>query len=47
MQQRNEQYVFTDEFSTILNPLVTDAHYSERRDTLASLQNKPLEISRW
>ena len=24
-----------------LNPLVPDAHYSERRDTLASLQNKP------
>ena len=29
------------------NPLVPDAHYSERQDKLASLQNKLLEDSRW
>ena len=27
----------------LINPLVPDAHYSERRDKLASLQNKLLE----
>ena len=30
-----------------LNPLVPDAHYSERQDKPASLQNKLLEDNRW
>ena len=30
----------------LVNPLVPDAHFSERRDKLASLQNKLLEDNR-
>ena len=31
------------EYVNIFNPLVPDAHYSERRDKLVSLQNKQLK----
>ena len=31
----------------LINPLVPDTHYSERRDKLASLQNKLLEDNWW
>ena len=30
----------------VLNQLVPDAHYSERRDKLASLQIQQLEVNR-
>ena len=30
---------------TLINTLVPDAHYSERRNRLASLQNKLFEVS--
>ena len=30
-----------------MNPSVPDAHYSERRDKLASLQNELLEENAW